>query len=674
MEQQLEEEEEEYMTTKPSSHSPLNSPVGASAAPPPVTPAAVTRLAAVLDEISSMAEFRSAYKKQLHGLSRRVKLLSPLADELLDRPESLSERDVRTVEPLVGALESAMEFFKFVNEGSKIYVVLERETFIKRHQEVLTKLEESLSLISFEELHISDEVKEQVELVQAQLKRASLQTEPPNKELHQQLLSIYNNSSNDQNTLESLSLNLHLTTINDLKQESLALHEMVVVSDDPDEKIEKMSLLLKKIKDFVQTQNPKMGSEVERNPKTKMKRSVSIPVRVSVPDEFRCPISLELMRDPVIVATGQTYERTSIQKWLSTNDTCPSTHQTLTHKSLTTNYALKSLISQFLSLHNLPSPPSPPLTPRTDLDALILNLKSSDPSVSRSAVGQLRLLSKRDSANRVSISKAGAIPLLNSLLFSSDLQTQEHAVTTLLNLSICEENKSVIIKSKCVPGIINVLKNGNMEARENAAATIFSLSVVDEYKVVIGGVSGAVPALVRLLSEGSLRGKKDAATALFNLCIYQGNKGRAVRAGLIPLVMSLVSDTTFGMADECLAILAILSGCLEGKMIIGTGEIVPVLVEMVRNGRERNRENAAAVLVNVCGGSGESGIEIPVLERMEESGILNPLRDLAVSGTERGKRKAVILLERMSRYLVSKMELSNLNSELPILEQNGDLH
>jgi hypothetical protein len=34
------------------------------------------------------------------------------------------------------------------------------------------------------------------------------------------------------------------------------------------------------------------------------------------PEELRCPISLQLMSDPVIVASGQTYERVCIEKWL----------------------------------------------------------------------------------------------------------------------------------------------------------------------------------------------------------------------------------------------------------------------------------------------------------------------------------------------------------------------
>ncbi|KAM1157228.1 hypothetical protein FF1_027862 [Malus domestica] len=74
-----------------------------------------------------------------------------------------------------------------------------------------------------------------------------------------------------------------------------------------------------------------------------------------------------------------------------------------------------------------------------------------------------------------------------------------HVVTTLLNLSLCEDNKGNIISSGAVPGIVHVLKNGRIESRENAATTLFSLSIVDKNKVMIGA-SGAIPPLVTLLT------------------------------------------------------------------------------------------------------------------------------------------------------------------------------
>eukprot|EP00249_Psilotum_nudum_P004519 c18038_g2_i1 orf=565-954(+) len=66
------------------------------------------------------------------------------------------------------------------------------------------------------------------------------------------------------------------------------------------------------------------------------------------PEDFRCPISLELMSDPVILATGQTYGRPSIQRWLDTGHrTCPKTKQVLHEVKLIPNYALRSLIHQW---------------------------------------------------------------------------------------------------------------------------------------------------------------------------------------------------------------------------------------------------------------------------------------------------------------------------------------
>ncbi len=39
-----------------------------------------------------------------------------------------------------------------------------------------------------------------------------------------------------------------------------------------------------------------------------------------VPSFFKCPISLELMRDPVVLCTRQSYKRSSIKPYMSSDD------------------------------------------------------------------------------------------------------------------------------------------------------------------------------------------------------------------------------------------------------------------------------------------------------------------------------------------------------------------
>lgn len=66
-----------------------------------------------------------------------------------------------------------------------------------------------------------------------------------------------------------------------------------------------------------------------------------------VPSEFECPITSEVMEDPVIVADGRSYERAAIQKWLETSNKSPMTGATLEHKAMIPNTNLKALIQDW---------------------------------------------------------------------------------------------------------------------------------------------------------------------------------------------------------------------------------------------------------------------------------------------------------------------------------------
>lgn len=57
------------------------------------------------------------------------------------------------------------------------------------------------------------------------------------------------------------------------------------------------------------------------------------------PREFLCPISLVIMDDPVIIASGETFDKKYIEEWLITrgNDTCPTTQMPLQVKTLIPN-------------------------------------------------------------------------------------------------------------------------------------------------------------------------------------------------------------------------------------------------------------------------------------------------------------------------------------------------
>ncbi|KAF6168010.1 hypothetical protein GIB67_020119 [Kingdonia uniflora] len=73
-----------------------------------------------------------------------------------------------------------------------------------------------------------------------------------------------------------------------------------------------------------------------------------------IPSYFRCPLSMGLMLDPVIVASGQTYKSSFIQRWLEHGLTIfPKTRQILTHTNLIPNYTVKALIINWCNDNNI---------------------------------------------------------------------------------------------------------------------------------------------------------------------------------------------------------------------------------------------------------------------------------------------------------------------------------
>lgn len=66
-----------------------------------------------------------------------------------------------------------------------------------------------------------------------------------------------------------------------------------------------------------------------------------------VPKDFICSISLNLMKDPVIISTGQSSDRSSIARWIEGgHSTCP-TRQKLVDSSIVPNRALRNMITRW---------------------------------------------------------------------------------------------------------------------------------------------------------------------------------------------------------------------------------------------------------------------------------------------------------------------------------------
>lgn len=68
------------------------------------------------------------------------------------------------------------------------------------------------------------------------------------------------------------------------------------------------------------------------------------------PPSFFCPITQDLMRDPVLIGDGHTYERDAIKQWLAGHSTSPMTNAPLSEsqRNMVPNHTLRSMIVDFV--------------------------------------------------------------------------------------------------------------------------------------------------------------------------------------------------------------------------------------------------------------------------------------------------------------------------------------
>jgi hypothetical protein len=71
----------------------------------------------------------------------------------------------------------------------------------------------------------------------------------------------------------------------------------------------------------------------------------------SVPDSFRCPINMTIMRNPVICSDGHSYEKSAIQEWFKKSNKSPQTNLVLENQILIPNHSLRKSIEEFIQ-HN----------------------------------------------------------------------------------------------------------------------------------------------------------------------------------------------------------------------------------------------------------------------------------------------------------------------------------
>lgn len=384
------------------------------------------------------------------------------------------------------------------------------------------------------------------------------------------------------------------------------------------------------------------------------------------PDDYRCPISLELMTDPVTVSTGQTYNRTSIQKWFKAgNMTCPKTGERLISTELFPNTALKTLIQQFCYDNKISvstsklhiSKPASTVNPGSPAAAHAIQFTSwslarrlvfGTEEQKNKAAYEIRLLAKSNVFNTACLVEIGTVPPLIDLVLTST--TQENAIAALLKLSKHTNGREVIMESRGLKPIVTVLRKGfSLEARRVAAGIIFYLTSVKEYRKLIGENSEAVSGLVELIKKGTIRGKKNAVLAIFGLLLLHKNHSKVLNSGVVPAIVKVLGSSDKGyVVNDCLAVLVALAENVDGARAVLECSGLSLVIGILQSANSRaEKEYCVSILVSLCVNVG--GEVVSVLAK-HASGIMPLLYANLTDGTPQAEKKARKLINVLQEF------------------------
>ncbi|KAF7806119.1 U-box domain-containing protein 38 [Senna tora] len=374
------------------------------------------------------------------------------------------------------------------------------------------------------------------------------------------------------------------------------------------------------------------------------------------PKEFLCPISGCLMSDPVVVASGHTFEMLAVKVCRDLGFS-PTLQDGSTPDFSTTipNLAMKTTISNWCVKSGVgnPRPPdyssvqrlvraamassqpdlgdsdndllravadNPPVIfshAATELNPHVIHFSSSSISKESAVVAASIAETPLPLATRPTCYSSSASSLeindnevqnqnpngpiseeeekLVLKLRSTEASEQEEAVISLRNITRTREDTRV---SLCTPALLSSLRS-LIVSREsvvqvNAVASLVNFSLEKSNKVKIVRL-GFIPFLIDVLQEGFPESQEHAAGALFSLALDDENKmAIGVLGALEPLMYALRSESERTRQDSALALYHLTLVQSNRVKLVKLG-VVPMLLSMVKSGDSTSR-----VLLVLC--------------------------------------------------------------------------
>ncbi|KAL7214047.1 hypothetical protein ACSBR1_026465 [Camellia fascicularis] len=249
---------------------------------------------------------------------------------------------------------------------------------------------------------------------------------------------------------------------------------------------------------------------------------------------FYCPITGDIMVDPVETSYGHTFERSAIQKWLADYNLCPITKSPLNTSLLRTNKTLQKSIEEWKDRNTMITIASMKVKIQSDEEQEVLH-----------SLSKLQDLCVERELHKEWMIMEDYVPILVGLLGAKNFEIRKHALDILCTLAKDnEDNKDRIAKVDNAVEFIVLSLARKVKESKLALQLLLELSRNGVVRNLIGRVQGSILLLVTMSSSDDTQAAKDAHELLENLSFDDQNVVQMAKANYFgPLLHFLSSGT-----------------------------------------------------------------------------------------------------------------------------------
>ncbi|CAN7078259.1 unnamed protein product [Brassica oleracea var. botrytis] len=341
-------------------------------------------------------------------------------------------------------------------------------------------------------------------------------------------------------------------------------------------------------------------------------------------EAFICPLTKEVMHDPVTLENGRTFEREAIEKYFKEcSDTgkppsCPLTSQTLSSTDVSPSIALRNTIQEWRSRND---------AAKLDIARQALFIGNDENDVLQ-ALMHVRQICRSIRSNRQGVRNFQLIRMIIDMLKSNSHKVRYKALHTLqVVVEGDEESKEILAEGDTVRTLVKFLSHEPSKGKEAAVSLLFELSKSETLCEKIGSVNGALILLVGLTSSNSVNVSivEKADRTLENL---ERSKEIVKQMASYGRLQPLLGKILEGSLETKLSMATFLGDlALNNDMKVLVAQTVgSSLVDLMRSGDMPQREAALKALNNISSFDGSAKVLINI-------GILPPLiKDLFYIG------------------------------------------